>query len=308
MAGDGIMLLPSYSSVPVRYEKTVSVPIVSTATDARERALKSISKLPPFSAALNKLMASLADEDVSFAELADVIEKDAVLAGAVLRTVNSAIYARRGTVSSVRHALAVLGVSKLRNITISLSLAQMWNSTTIPGGWSVEQFNLHAVAVAILADLLAAEMESEFPEGAFTGGLLANVGMLLIAIGAPQQYAEVQRVYRKQFQPLEDCERDVLGFHHAELSAETLRQWRLPDPIVTAVAAHHTCDEPGKLAYLLAKADLVAARHTITVQPWMQADPAAPADVLSEIGLGEKADSILQSFQDEYNTLKAFFR
>ena len=48
-----------------------------------EKALEAMSKLPPFSPVLNKLMASLTDEDISFAELAGVIEKDTVLAGSV---------------------------------------------------------------------------------------------------------------------------------------------------------------------------------------------------------------------------------
>jgi HD-like signal output (HDOD) protein len=41
----------------------------------RDKALEAMSKLPPFSPVLNKLMASLTDEDISFAELAGVIEK-----------------------------------------------------------------------------------------------------------------------------------------------------------------------------------------------------------------------------------------
>ena len=76
----------------------MSLATVSQAS-LRDKALEAMSKLPPFSPVLNKLMASLADEDVSFAELAALIEKDTILAGSVLRLVNSAFYARRGTVN-----------------------------------------------------------------------------------------------------------------------------------------------------------------------------------------------------------------
>ena len=50
-------------------------------------------QLPPFSPILNRLLATLAREDVSFLKIADLIEKDTVLAGNVLRLVNSALYA-----------------------------------------------------------------------------------------------------------------------------------------------------------------------------------------------------------------------
>ena len=44
----------------------------------KDQALKSLDQLPPFSPVLNHLMASLADEDVSFARLADLIEERAL--------------------------------------------------------------------------------------------------------------------------------------------------------------------------------------------------------------------------------------
>jgi hypothetical protein len=53
----------------------------------RDKALEECQN-SPILARLNKLMASLTDEDISFAELAG-IEKDTVLAGSVPRAVNS---------------------------------------------------------------------------------------------------------------------------------------------------------------------------------------------------------------------------
>jgi HD-like signal output (HDOD) protein len=88
----------------------------------QEKALGQLGKLPPFSPVLSKLMASLADEDVSFSEIAGWIEKDTVLAGNMLRLVNSALYGLRGTVNSVRHAVSLLGLSRIRNTAMSISL------------------------------------------------------------------------------------------------------------------------------------------------------------------------------------------
>ena len=277
----------------------------------RDKALEAISKLPPFSAVLNKLMAFLADEDISFAELAAVIEKDTVLAGSVLRLVNSAAYARRGTVNSVKHAVSVLGIGKLRNLSMSMSLARMWNSAGLPAGWSSRSFNLHAVASAILADLLAVELNAEYAEGAFTGGLLQNVGMVLMAIGVPVQYAALVQAYESGSGEVTEFEKQLLGVTHAELSGEVLTSWHLPPPIARAVSGHHgphPSDPPHPLSLMLAMADTMAGQMGIPAQSWMrQPEGGAPADGFASVGLAGKATALLESFQSEYETIKAFF-
>ena len=81
---------------------------------------------------MNRLIASLASDDVSFAKIADLIEKDTVLAGNILKLVNSALYGLAGTVNSIRHAVSLLGITKLRNAALSMSVARMWNQVKTP--------------------------------------------------------------------------------------------------------------------------------------------------------------------------------
>ena len=72
---------------------------------SRGRILRSLDHLPAFSPIINRLLSTLAKQHVSFVELGELIEKDAVLAGNLLRVVNSALYGLRGTVSAVPHAI-----------------------------------------------------------------------------------------------------------------------------------------------------------------------------------------------------------
>ena len=59
------------------------------------------------------------------------------MAGNLLHLVNSALYARRGSINSVRHALSLLGINKLRNAVLGMSITRMWNQvrTPSPGRW-----------------------------------------------------------------------------------------------------------------------------------------------------------------------------
>jgi HD-like signal output (HDOD) protein len=284
----------------------------SLQTTAAERAIGAVGRLPPFSPIMSKLVSTLNDEEVSVAEIADIVEKDTVLSGNVLRLVNSAAYARSGTVNSVRRAVSLLGINKLRNVAIGISLNKLWNGRKLPAGWSSSKYNLHGVACAILADLLAAELPVEYPEGAFVAGLLQNIGMLLVAVGCEQEFEQIRIVYQGGTLPLIECEREVLQSTHPELSAHTLRHWKLPQPIITAVAEHHgphpNSPHGVTLGYVIAVADRLAAQRGILVQDWVRPSAEPVGEILAPVGLGEKSEAILTSFESEFETLTSFFQ
>ena len=94
-----------------------------------------------------------------------------MVAANLLHLVNSALYARRGTVNSVRHALSLLGVNKLRNAVLGMSITRMWNQVRTPPEWSMARLQFtFLVAAAQLADMLAQKIPVAYPEGAFISG------------------------------------------------------------------------------------------------------------------------------------------
>lgn len=278
----------------------------------RDLALRSLDQLPPFSPVVNSLMASLANEDVSFAHLATVIERDTVLTGNVLRLVNSALYGRRGTISSVRAAVSILGLVKLRNYVLGLSVSRIWAKAVTPPSWRMEQFNDHATAVAVLSDLIVQKARFDYPEGAFAGGLLHDIGRLLIAIALPEEYERIQRAFESSLEPIEVHEMAVIETSHAALSAAALQRWSLPQPIQRAVLYHPQGEpDPGvsasgllPLSAALHAADRIANHLEICVH---QADARLgmpPVQALSTIGLEEHADPLMEEFETEYAALR----
>lgn len=293
--------------------------VIVTATSAgyRERALRCLGQLPPFSPTLSKLMASLAREDASFAGISDVIEKDAVVSGNVLKLVNSALYARRGTVNSVRHAVALLGLDKLRNAALSMSVSRMWKQLPVAEGWSMARFNLHSVATGILADLIAQRLPVQYPEGAFVAGLLHDLGSLLIAIGMPQEYVQIVKLSLESNRGLEICEQDVIGVTHCELSADALAEWNLPEQIQTAVRHHHdpARDETPlrdcarlRLSAILQAADAYVDSLGHSILPSGPQPPhETPQEGLLRLGMENELPSILEMFAAEFGAIRQFF-
>jgi len=285
--------------------------IDSTRVNLKDQALRSLSQLPPFSPILGKLIATLAHEDVSFQQVAAQIEKDTVLAGTVLRMVNSAMYGRRGTISSVRHAVALIGLDRLRNTALSLSISQLWSRARAARRWPGSRFNLHGVAAAILADTIAQNAQVAYPEGAFVAGLLHDVGKLVIAVGLPMEFEQILDMAEDSGRDIAECEYDVLGFRHAELSGAVLEKWNLPLEVQQAVAHHHEPFRGGSplpLATVISIADRTVNEMGMSVLPHPGTPPPPEElDTLAPLGLGNKEPYVIVNFQSEFDAIRPFF-
>lgn len=288
----------------------------------RKKALSAINSLPPFSPILNKLMATLAS-DPSFAMLGDLIEKDTVVAGNVLNVVNSAMYARRKEITSVRHALSILGTEKIRNLVIGMSISNMLKNAKPPAALSMKRFNAHSARVAILSDLLVQHIPCHYPEGAFVAGLLHDVGKLLLALGLPVEFKRLMEDFRNSKDPWTTCEHKRLGFTHAELSHDILFHWQVPEPIRTAALEHHvdwsgrpvpTPEHPAPLARILDAANqyinatgggiLDLEKLGRPPEEFSHANPPR----IALLGLSdEKLDGILVAYEEENEAMAAFF-
>jgi len=291
----------------------VTASTAGTAT-VLERSLIALGQLPPFSPILNRLIASLANEDVSFAKIADLIEKDTVLAGNILKLVNSALYGLSGTVNSIRHAVSLLGITKLRNAALSMSVARMWSQVKTPAGWSTPNFNQHSVGVGILSDLLAQRLNVAYAEGAFAAGLFHDLGLLLVAIGLHDEYKQLSLLVQQSRKWDPEYEIQVLGMTHAELSAEALAQWKLPEEIQTAVRYHGSPEvdptklEPGQitLSRVLNAADRYVKGTGVFVSVF-ESPSEDPQAALDQLGIGVRLQPILSEFDSEFTAIRAYF-
>jgi HD-like signal output (HDOD) protein len=280
----------------------------------KKRALRALEALPPLSPVLNRVIASLAHEDVSFAKVAELIEKDTILTGNILQLVNSPLYGLQGTVSSVRHAIALLGIHKLRNTVLGVSAAQMWRTVRTPAGWSMADFNRHSVSVAILADLLSQHVPVGNAAGAFVAGLFHDLGLLLIAVGLPAEYKEISLLCDNDPHRAPEHELEVLGTTHAELCAEALAIWNLPAPICAAVRYHirpeldpaacRTDEIPLSRVTYAANAYVAAANVSFCA---MEDGMQGAANPLESLALGDRLSSVVGEFENEFAAIQPYF-
>ena len=200
----------------------------------------------------------------------------------------------------------MIGICKLRNFSLGFLVSSLWSRTETSAGWSHARFNLHSVATALMADLLAQRMPVNYAEGAFTAGLLHDVGKLLLAIALPDEVTALMRSGGW----IQASELALFGITHQELSVEILEQWRLPVQILNAVEYHH--QPPGDPAQPTL-ADLVALGNRYAVatgneleehQPGEIADAAA---VLLGWGIDTHIPRIEAEFKTELEAVRSFF-
>lgn len=198
-----------------------------------------LAKLPPFSPIATRLMAIVADEDVSFKEVARLISLDPALAGEVLKLANSGLYGRRSTVNSVLHAIAIVGVQRLSQIVIT---AAIWKGLPRNPAPIIKVWWRHSIASALIAEHVGAKQVGI--DYAYTAGLLHSIGQLALCQDSAERYQEVVDSAYSDGSDLLECERQVFGADHAELSGSVIERWDLPAAIRDAAESHHLTHAP----------------------------------------------------------------
>jgi HD-like signal output (HDOD) protein len=185
-----------------------------------------------------RLMEVLAHPHASSADIARVISEDAGLTSRLLRVVNSAFFSFPRAVDDVAQAVRVVGTTQVRDLALATSVMAMFDH--IPREFvDGDSFWRHSLACGVTARAIAGKRGENNVERFFAEGVLHDVGHLILYAHAPHDAAEAMIRARVSGRPLHHCERDVLGFDHADVGLALLRQWNLPEPFQEAVGHHH---------------------------------------------------------------------
>ena len=104
--------------------------------------------LPTIPAVLTRILALVEADGSHGRDLIEVIERDQVLTGKILRLANSAFFGQSRRVATIPRAVVLLGFSTVRNLALSV---KVWDalSAGIPRG-RVEELWAHSAATAIV--------------------------------------------------------------------------------------------------------------------------------------------------------------
>jgi putative nucleotidyltransferase with HDIG domain len=203
-----------------------------------EQVLACLHSLPALPAVVTDLLASFDNEDVDVGALARQIARDQALAARLLRVANSSFYGLQTRISSINEAVVVLGFRAVRSMVIAVGVGGVFRAEQCPG-FGVQAHIRHGVGVGLAARALALATRRN-PEIAFTGGILHDIGKLVLASCFSPQYQQALTYRERHDCPVVVAERDVLGLDHAIVGGLLADAWRFPPALRSALAEHHS--------------------------------------------------------------------
>ena len=185
-------------------------------------------------------VAEVVDAEGSAQHLERIIVRDPALTSKLLRMANSAFFGMSGEITTVAHAVSVLGFQTLKQVVLTTSVLDAFDR--IEGGIDPREAWEHSLATAVAAKQVAQRVKLQKSAEYFVAGLLHDIGVLVEMKYHPEEFKDVLRLRAEQGLSLSDAERRVLGQGHETTGYELCRRWKLPMHLATVVAYHHGSD------------------------------------------------------------------
>jgi putative nucleotidyltransferase with HDIG domain len=181
-----------------------------------KRKIYAIRDLPTLPIIAQKVLL-LADDDAAGPEkLSSMISSDQALSAKVLSLANSAYYGYRAKIGTIRHAMVVIGMNMLKQLSLSVLVC----GTIGRGGKDRADFWKHSFGTATASAMIAKRTRVFDPDVCFMAGLLHDVGKMII----------------------DTYFRDEPEMDHTEVGAWMAERWQLPQELIDAIAHHHSTD------------------------------------------------------------------
>jgi HD-like signal output (HDOD) protein len=200
--------------------------------DAKAKLARLVD-LPSLPVLLMEALQQTADNQ-NLSRLADKIGQDPPMVARILRIVNSPFYGMPREIGSLREAIVLLGLNRVKDMLLSACFINI-----IPArnkDFDYPLFWRHSLAVADCARQLGLHTGIS-PDIAFTTGLLHDIGQLVIVL----LFADDYSLLIKEPQPISlDTERRIMGFDHVAIGGKVAQQWNLPVAIQEGIEQHET--------------------------------------------------------------------
>jgi diguanylate cyclase (GGDEF)-like protein len=196
---------------------------------AAQRA--SVPPLPASFLAI-QIIQGAAKPNITVQELGAMCENDPGFVARALTYVNSAGHSLTRQVTSVQHAVALLGIRGTRNLALGMCVMEL-----TPAGSDGRVLLSICLRRAVIAKLLAETLKRPNPDDYFTMGMLLEIGLLVKArtdLKSAVHFASAAANTRVTL------ERAAGQEDHAKLGARLARSWQLGEEISKALLFHHS--------------------------------------------------------------------
>jgi HD-like signal output (HDOD) protein/CheY-like chemotaxis protein len=187
------------------------------------------------------LLEKLDSEESSAESIGELVAQDMGMSATVLKLVNSSFFGLGHHIASPQQAVSFLGLDVIKGLVLSVGLFNVFKDNLVPG-MSFKELWRHSLATAGFARKLMTTQKDEEPimlDYAFLAGMLHDVGKLVLASVAHQDYTRVIQHVQENNQPVWISEQEIIGTSHAMAGAYLMGLWGVREEVMLAMAFHH---------------------------------------------------------------------
>lgn len=224
-------------------EASKNISMTTNTIDNKVRqVVQNIRNLPTPPIVFHQIQKVINDPMVSAGQIAKILQEDPAMSVKVLKLTNSAFYGLAREIESVKQAVVIVGLEAIKNLVLSASVLDMFKGKDIDEEFQ-DKFWRHSLAVGFCARLLAKRARARGmidPDSAFSGGLLHDIGKVILCCFLQSEHAKVKEAMEgDKDTPVYQIEEQVLGYNHAQIGAILAGQWKLPARLTEAITFHH---------------------------------------------------------------------
>lgn len=206
---------------------------MNQATEVTEQVLNGIL-IPPCPASLTNIMREAKRPTTDLAKLAHLIGQDAGIVGPLLKLANSPFIGLRSKVTSILHAVSVLGLQNTLNLVQNIALRQSLGGDS----QSFDKFWERSSLTASVAEKVAAKFPNISKDDAYIATLFHDCGIPVLIMKFPD-YRDAVMTLCKQGKSICDVENVLFSTSHTVVGNMLTRSWMLPAHVSKAILHHH---------------------------------------------------------------------
>lgn len=240
---------------------------LETLQNCRVSLMASLSDgLPTLPAYVFELNTLLSTTPVDMKRAGEVIRTDPSLTAQVIRLANSVLLGLRERVSSIEHAVVLLGTERLRTLVLTCSLLEYVGQKLTTK--DVQAFWQHCFLTATLGERLARGTGYPQPEQTYLAGLLHDVGTIPLLVICDSWKGPVENPSLEGWGESVKLERERFGTDHCEIGRWIGVSWNFAPALLEVFEYHHSPREARNdphLVGIVAAADQFCVRRGIVL-------------------------------------------
>ena len=211
--------------------------------DFKSKVLKMISYLPPVPTVMVELVQALNNEDIELNVLGKIIAKDPSMSVNVLKVANSAFYKLPVKVTTIDHAVRMLGTREIASLCIACTAGKTLKAPANKATIDLSMFWQHSVATGVISKVLCNELGILTQNNIYLAGLIHDVGKIILDRFMHDIYKEIVKITYNENISMIEAEQRVIGESHAKVGGWLMKAWNLPSIFVDMANHHHSVME-----------------------------------------------------------------